>query len=275
MIDWTNPVNIDAPLNRGLLDWWIVGQDNPYWGGATWFDLCRDKHGTLTSGPVWKGNVGPYENWGALEFSNSPYVNLGTSDFISSSSPFTVSWWEYVGSTPTTFPAVARFTSGSYQFIILRNSHANYSNLVVGKADISNGVRFTSVPSLASGVGNWNHWCVMGSAGMGDNTPSNFTAYVNSTSYSATSSNSLSVSGTNSYLGWDGADDKWKGMLDDFRLYNRVLSALEVYQLYRAGIEGYPIELNRRRLMLYDDTVPPVGGQARRSIHQYRMRRVA
>jgi hypothetical protein len=65
-IDWSQPVNWDSPLNRGLVSWWLAGE-NPYWGGARFLDLCQRNPGTLTGGPTWQGGKGRPGSCGAID----------------------------------------------------------------------------------------------------------------------------------------------------------------------------------------------------------------
>jgi len=75
-----NAVNRAAPLNRGLLGWWMVLPNRLGGGGNTFRDLMGRNHGTLTNGPTWS-SLRPPGGFGSLKFtaSSSHYVSCGSS----------------------------------------------------------------------------------------------------------------------------------------------------------------------------------------------------
>jgi hypothetical protein len=74
LLNYGNLVNWDAPLNRGLVSWWL--QLPQLRGGPKLFDIAGRNHGTLTNGPTWGGSLGRPGQFGALAFSGSNYVAL-------------------------------------------------------------------------------------------------------------------------------------------------------------------------------------------------------
>ncbi len=55
-LDWTHPVNLLSPLNRGVT-MWLSGRSAAHTGGRTWFDLCRRFDGTFYSTEFWDNTV--------------------------------------------------------------------------------------------------------------------------------------------------------------------------------------------------------------------------
>jgi hypothetical protein len=87
VLNYGNPVNPNAPLNRGLVGWWL---NLPSRGkGNTFFDLCGKYHGTLTNGPTWSGarrsgGFGSIECLDAsdrVDVSDTSALMVGTQDF--------------------------------------------------------------------------------------------------------------------------------------------------------------------------------------------------
>jgi hypothetical protein len=68
-----NAVNRAAPLNRGLVSWWMVLPNRLGGGGNTFRDFWRSNHGTL-AGPTikWSGGILSLD-------SGTDFVNFGTS----------------------------------------------------------------------------------------------------------------------------------------------------------------------------------------------------
>jgi hypothetical protein len=95
VLNYGNPVNPLAPLNRGLVGWWL---NLPSRGkGNTVFDLCGKYHGTLTNGPTWSGALGRPGGFGAVTFDGSnDYITLGVAPAalkFTAISPFSISAW--------------------------------------------------------------------------------------------------------------------------------------------------------------------------------------
>ncbi len=73
-----NAVNRSAPLNRGLVSWWMHLPNRLGGGGLKFRDLYNRKHATI-EGATWKGNSGKSSGWGALSFDGTDDRALATS----------------------------------------------------------------------------------------------------------------------------------------------------------------------------------------------------
>jgi len=65
-----NLVNRAAPLNRGMVIWWLHLPNRLTGGGNTLRDIWGLNHGTLTNGPTWSGPIGR-PAYGSLGFSSA------------------------------------------------------------------------------------------------------------------------------------------------------------------------------------------------------------
>ncbi|MCC6194492.1 MAG: hypothetical protein IT518_08500 [Burkholderiales bacterium] len=77
---------------------------------------------------------------------------------------------------------------------------------------------------------------ITGAGGCYSTTPSDYTAYwsgygLNGREAAAQSGNSAAIGTTNNYFGWDNADQRFTGGLDNLRVWNRVLDAEEINTL--------------------------------------------
>ena len=218
------------PILNGQIGWWMGNEG----GGTKIYNLITNAfNGTLQAGAT--RITGIFGRTIAFDGGATAYVDLGTIALLSNTQPFTYMWVETVGASPTTYPGAACFMpSGATQrFLILRSSDtANYAPLSVGKGS-STPTRFTGAPTLAASVARRQVWIVTGAAGMNSTTAADYQLYVDDVSYAATTAGGAfsSQTGNFNYLGWDGADDKTKGNLDNCRLWTRVLKRSEIARL--------------------------------------------
>lgn len=213
-----------APPTSGLIGYWPL--DEP--SGATTADSSgNNKTGTLLNTPARvTGQVG-----NALQFSppdriNVPRVNIGT-DFDVASLPFTVSaWvnpvdytdWRAIFSKRNSFSASAmRFDFG----------------LSIGTGRVyldsqASNVTFTYAPPLST----WTHLSVVATA-------TGTQLFVNGALLQTfppltlgTGATANTAIGGTGELGGSADTDPFKGMIDEVRVYNRVLSSAEVQSIY-------------------------------------------
>lgn len=245
-------IDIGDSLSSGQVGWWLANE-----GVGSQLTNIADRNrfrGTLQSGATRQTST--IGNNIAMSGTTS-YVDLGTAPLIAGTTPFTLHWLEYVGASPPTFASVATFMpSGNTQRFLLfhEDSDANYKNFSCGLGSAAATNKFATVPTLASGVGLWRQWILIGNAGMNGSTPSSFTIIVDGVYYGGAASGGGFSSQTSNlnYLGWDSADSQWKGAQDDFRLWNRVLSSKELDRLIANPYAG----VRSRRVMFGSASLP-------------------
>lgn len=271
LLSHTSPINWRAPLNRGLLRWWrSLPQQH---GGNVWRDLTRKSDMTI-NGPTASHAMGLPGGSGCYTFDGSnDYAQAGPID-LTSVTQLTVAMWLYWGASGPAVDYPIETSANS-------SSTANAFYLNYGQATGSTQVRLRgtsaqSVANFTSPTSNvWHQivYCLDIPAG-----GSCFTVYVNgvaqSLSYSATSQNATSFGNhTWNFGARNGASNFFTGRFGDVRVYNRILSASEAQQLYRASRVGYPNELRRvlnAPLSFEQVAAPATGGR-----YYLRKRRVA
>jgi hypothetical protein len=199
-------------LPNGLIGYWSF--DAPDMSGNIAYDRSGQGHnGTLTNGPQTAvGKIGQ-----AIEcHGETDYVDTG-SDFISTSA-LTISAWVY-----------ARSYGGSGQGRILDNGSTVLKVPNTDRFAFSSDGQVTEARSEPGSVdlNTWTYVVVTRtSAGI-----ANF--YVNGVGSGTPNQNSgPPAAGTmNLLIGGDGSH-AWDGLIDDVRIYNRVLSPDEIKQLY-------------------------------------------
>lgn len=229
-----------SDVTSGIFGWWKLDDGGSGTTPTTAADSSGSGYtGTLTNGPTWTSS-GKINN--ALTFNGtSQYVTL-PSAVLPSNNNFTVSLW---------------FKTTSNGVMISENALAppggtNHDPLLYAGTDgkLHGGIYTGSTPSFGTSAtvndGNW-HLAAL----TVDTTGGTQKLYLDGSivgSFSGTPEGPFS----NIYLGTGETDSTWpnstgtdtyfyfNGTIDDARIYNRVLSALEVRNVYRAG-GGNPI----------------------------------
>lgn len=238
IIDYGNPVNRAAPLNRGLVGWYrnLPGQNT----GATCPDLCGRNPGTLTNGVLRQSGAGmPYSS-GSYQFDGSDdsiVHSWNTSPLITD---FSVAIWfnqtDAGSGAGRILCAHASSVSANDGWRLSNFSSGNFTFTLggVGNYDLS-----TAMP-----YGEWIWWCV---------TVSNLTLnyYIRSvtTGYQSGGFPIFASSGTPAIFSQSSdvfsSAYEFKGRTDDIRLYDRAIVESEASSLYNASRTGYVNELNR------------------------------
>lgn len=233
-IDWQNPVNKSAGLNKGLVSWWMT---TPTPKGGKFYDLMKKNHGTLTNSPTWSAFTRP-GGFGSLSFDGfNDYVQLPSANILGTINDFTISAWvRTTDNTLTRQVIYGEFEDGG--------SARNDFMLVTGKMRLdqfepSGGSNANTTLSNNT----WYHVVVTADS-------TNYRYYLNGVSDGVVSAEAYSgLTPTYGRIGLriTGVEDAFSGQIDDLRLFKRTLSAAEVYKLYLASRNGYPDELNRIR----------------------------
>jgi fibronectin type 3 domain-containing protein len=181
-------------------------------------------NGALVNGPVWT-TAGKINN--ALIFDGTnDYVTLPTG-VVNGLTNFTISTWFYVGSS-TLHMRVFDFGSGTTAYMFFTPGDGSNARFSITNNGYSSEQNIYGTSALLS-VG-WYHVAVTLSGGVG-------TLYVNGTQVGQNTSMTYNPSSlgatTQNWLGRSqySADAYLNGRIDDFRIYNRALSASEISTL--------------------------------------------
>lgn len=211
-----------ADLSAGLIGHWKM--DEASWNGTA--GEVIDSSGTGNNGAAFGSAttaIGRHVQGGSFNGS-SGYTDLGAPaslDITSGSSVFSV-WVKTTSSAPMSIYARV-------------NSSAPYPGrrLEMSGGQIDYWVGYSGGSGWVSdgrpvNDGNWHHIAAV-------NTTSTVTIYIDGVAGSTVSrtADGGSVAGLNSLIGKRESNSSYfSGMLDDFRIYNRALSAIEIFQLY-------------------------------------------
>lgn len=229
----------DDSINDGQVAWWFGGE-----GAGTTIDNIANPalySGAMQAGITWGADI-----LGKTYLGNggaTSYVNCGTTDMIADANPFTIAWLETIPSTPGAgiYGAVCFFPNGGAQrFLVLRSDSSGvYGPITVGKGNTTNCPKWSTAPSLASGVGLTRLWIVRGPA---LTNITNLQLFANGIDFSfnatGAGNNLGSQPGNFNYLGWDGADSKFPGSIHNVRLWARQLGLAECVRLNQDPFAG-------------------------------------
>jgi hypothetical protein len=232
-----DPINRSHPLMRGRIASWMVipGLD----GANKWYDLVDANHMTFSATGlptrVWSKNASP-GGFGSIDVGATTAV------------PGTSVGPKYVG-PPISFMAWIRASSiGNYQWIITE-THQDNGGFGLGGATGSQlayvweGGEYNFASGLIPVV---NEWTLVALTVISTSA----TIYMVNSSGIASATNTASnfpktPTGYTLATNAQGISQIWKGQFDDISIYNRVLSASEIWQYYCLSRAGYAGLLNR------------------------------
>jgi subtilisin family serine protease len=216
-------------------DWWL--QPVSHWkfdegSGTIAYDSAGDNDGTLVNGPIW--TTGQID--GALDFDTGDYVDCGSFAELDGATAFSMSFWIKADSLP--------FPSGipGYLGVIRHGTSSQRTPWIYGEASNSYlSIQFeTTTGGVGDGVSNtsnltqgqWHHivWTWDGTT---------VTPYKNGVpgTTDTTVGSVLATADSNLEIGRIPSPySSWDGSIDDVRIYDRALSAEEIWQLYREGL---------------------------------------
>lgn len=238
------PFSAYAGLNNGLVGYWPLDKRDTPWTSAT-AATTKDRSsnsntGTLTNmsqatSPV-IGKIGQ-----ALKFDGvDDYVNTGiTSNTNFSNTTFSVSAWFKTTSSATQMLVAKQSISGSSGGWAVSLSGTVLS--VVHKDGAGGNVLSRITSSSGLNDGRWHHVVFTMTTNTSSSSGQNIDIYLDgvlnqgsltNTAASATIANAV-------YIGNRFATSfPWSGSIDEVRIYNRALSAGEVKDIYRQGIDN-------------------------------------
>jgi len=220
--------------------WWL--EPISHWkldegSGTIAYDSAGTNNGTVY-GAVWTtGQIG-----GALSFDGSnDYVNVGDLDVIVGSNPFTIAGW-----------VNPNLISGSNREILNKASGTNtYQDQILVR--LTSGGKLEGMFSDGSVSGNTitgastillSTWSFLVFSWDGTTNPAGMKLYVNGTLDATRQSTCSSIQNLN-YPAFIGAHSNagsplnyFNGKIDDVRIYDRALSAQEIFELCQTGHKG-------------------------------------
>lgn len=235
------PVNRMAPLNRGLVSWWI--RPPVLVSNARWLDLLGKNHGVLTGGPIWAGSQSRAGGWGALKLDGTDdYVSLGTATELNIQGEMVFSCWHKANGDYTTNQAFIASSpdGGAANYVVTFGFTANKFEFWNTAA----GPNLASVASISD-----DEWRFYTAVRSGSSSNWTLDLYINGILDNTTAGLTTNPNGTTAdmvALGRFGGFNGYyvNGYMDDARLYNRSFTANEVLRLYQASKTGYKYELN-------------------------------
>ncbi len=249
--------NRGSPLNQGLLAWWIVLPGRS--GGGRLVDLWGKYHNSLVNGASWIAPQGRPGGLGAigLNAALSQYISTPLLPPIGANARTFAIWgWYDPANTGvrvlTDWGTTAVIGNRNLLYFAAGDSHPKYEFF---------GSTLTSSNVTTGGV--WNHYCAIynGTAAA---------LYINGL-FAGSASPSLNTAAGPMRIGYSiDNGGPWPGYLDDIRVYNRALSAVEVMALYQESRLGYPNGLLRVTRPLPAAVVG--SGIQRQAMHQFRQR---
>jgi hypothetical protein len=227
---------VEDPITDGLVAHWKLDEGE----GTTAYDSAGTNHGTLVNGPVWtSGQIA-----GALDFDGlNDYVNLGNDSSLKPPLPVTLSAWINMSDPDEPIQ----------DDIILLDTLDGYNRyygiwLIHGGGIIDTGYGDGGIAGQGSrrnkhttAILDENNWYHVAAVIKG---PTDMNVYLDAVDVGGTyqgTGGSLVYSNGNGTIGARqndraGAEYFFDGRIDDVRVYNRVLSAEEVGQLYVEGV---------------------------------------
>jgi sugar lactone lactonase YvrE len=212
--DRTVPTAVAAP--SGLVSWWTAN--------STAADSVGPNPGTLNSGVTYAaGEVGS-----AFNFNNTSYVSANTTGLPTGNSDRSMDMWVEInsfGSGESYFGGYGTFgtTNATYHLGTLSNHQLFFSQW--GSAIFG--------PALQTGQ--WYHIAVT-------NVGNSVTLYLNGAAVASGSLTIATPASTNFYIGRIpgtlGDTRQLNGEVDEVSVYNRALSASEIWGIYKAGSSG-------------------------------------
>lgn len=267
-VDWSHP------LSQGLSGAFLLNEG----GGLTVRNLARRAAGTFAGGTTWsRGPRGSVADFDATD----DRIDLGSSTtLLTAGRPFTLAWWEQVKSGTGSFGSRFRLpiAGNSESFAVLRSDQVGYRYLSWGRANTgtNRNVASAAAGSLASSVGLWKHFAIVGFGGPETYPgPTGFAFYLNGVAETIDGNTTIygSLGSTIARIGYDGADNGANCLMDAVLIWNgRALRGAEVQRLYR---EPYAVFAEPWRRVV-QVSAPPAGGLSIPvAMATYRRRRAA
>ena len=219
---WTN--DMPEALFTNCVLWQRFGSDE----GTNYIDSsASNNNGQAVGTPVWTNFAG-----GCISNSTTSAVLMTNSTLIDNTASFSVCLWLYgKGAVWDGYFSI----KGTVEFIFIAGaSDATYPGYFGsrGQTAIVSGNSELRPDALS---GHWSHLALTYNGGT-YSTPANYTVYLNGVLITLKNGNTIGTAGTQAnYLGKTGYETGFTGLLDDYRIYNRIITSNEAYSIYLAG----------------------------------------
>ena len=204
----------DNNLMTGLVGLWHLDEASGTTGSNSVIDTSgQGNHGTPTS--ISFGETGRFAN--SAYFSGSGYINLGA-NVANYTDNFTISSW-FQTTTNTGRPSISRRNGSSTQFDIW---------ISLNKFCVYTGTTYCGSTVVTDGKWHQGVLVVNGA---------NSQLYVDGVADRTVFTPTISAVSTNAILGaWNsGSNNRFTGKIDEVAVWNKVLNATEIQQLYQRG----------------------------------------
>ena len=241
-------LNPRSPQATGLVGWWPMLGD-----GGIPRDRARHNVTTLpggTSNPAWT----PASTCGeAMAFDATNDHLLITGTMLSTSAPFSLAWREMITGTSGTYFArfALKISGGSAAFTVIRsNDTTNYGVIAWRQATGGNAVKGPTTPTVAASLNIWKHFAITCTTNAASGTAADYALYIDGLPSTTAVAGPLGGPGsTINRIGYDGTYTGSTCQFSDIRIYNRALSAAEVFALWapqtRWQLYGVPVTRGR------------------------------
>ncbi len=220
---WPYVLNRDSDLANGLIGWW---PGDPPGGNKLWDLSGKGHNGTLTNFP---NPFVPTQGWAqgldggrsAISYTqgSSNYVDLGNSSALNPALMTVSCWFRTLNSNTQMLMTRDDNALGRAYFFGINNTGGDLTFQVGGSS---------VAPAVTFALGTWYHAC-----GTADGT--NISVYLNGKKLATTAASSVSATTGASRIGsrtFSGFNNFFSGYIEECRLYNRALTAPEVFALY-------------------------------------------
>jgi hypothetical protein len=259
-INLGNPVNPSAPLNRGLITWWLALPGLAK--SQTWVNLVIKNNpafGQFINSPTWTNAFLRPGGFGYSLLTNNAGQRYVNSNILVSDPKLTSAGSFAFWARPANIAAsgIREFSFGATDNAANEFAFQHFSdnNLYVGW--FSGGVDHRVIISATTAgwsQGTWSRWTLTWINGGA------CVLYRDGKSIGSTNSISTNSLGSTIFLGSVNGNPilTFEGWVDDYKLWNRALSTSEVFEEFMASSSGYQRELNRitRRRNIFGTAAP-------------------
>jgi hypothetical protein len=228
-----------SSLGNGIVACWPMLEaggnflNDPTGGGSQGFFQTGTDGTTF---PSWSRS-GTQTPIGSAIFGNavtgpSVSLNAGSINYVTSSTPFTISIWFIILSGAPSFATMLSLkNNGTSSLLLAYSEQATYVGAILGSNATWTPIRTGS--TLTKGV--WYHY-VATYVGSSPGSTSSYALYLNDQSQTVSAAGAFGVSANNSLLlvagGTGLTNNYWLGYVSNLIIYNRVLSRGEISMLY-------------------------------------------
>jgi hypothetical protein len=242
LINWSQPINWNHPITRGLVSWWLAVPGQNGFGTTRWRDMVHrsQNHGTLTNSPTWSNGADRMGDFGAMEFVE------GSSQYVSLPTPATVDDFTLAVTFKTTGPNSSYsgvfstdFTSTN-GFGILHYPNTDRGSVYGAIAGAVGNTDIGSSPPNATNDGKWYQAVLTRVASSGA-----AVLYLNGVQRATGTAATGTITPDSPLRIGRRATAYYSGSVGGGLFWNRALSAPEVLMLHQEMHTGYPSLLSR------------------------------